>query len=132
MEDMNIKTHRKVDPNSVGEPTLIEDGVRSEVKLATSNRMAVDEMNLVHGGFTYGLADYAAMLAVNHPNVVLGGSECRFLAPVKVGDVMIAKARVEDEEGKRRDVSVEVYVNEKRVFTGSFKCYILEEHVLIS
>ena len=129
---MNIKTHRKVDPNIVGKPTLIEDGVRSEVKLATSNRMAVDEMNLVHGGFTYGLADYAAMLAVNHPNVVLGGSECRFLAPVKVGDVMIAKARVEDEEGKRRDVSVEVYVNEKRVFTGSFKCYILEEHVLIS
>lgn len=129
---MKLNTHLKANQRLLGTPILIENGVKAEVELIATEDMAVDEMNLVHGGFTYGLADYAAMLAVNHPNVVLGGSECRFLAPVKVGDVMIAKARVENEEGKRRDVSSAVYVNEKKVFTGSFKCYILEEHVLIN
>jgi acyl-coenzyme A thioesterase PaaI-like protein len=44
--------------------------------------MAADQRGLVHGGFTFGLADYAAMVAVNDPNVVLGAAEVRFLAPV--------------------------------------------------
>ena len=32
----------------------------------------------------FGAADYAAMLAVNDPNVVLGNAELRFVAPVEV------------------------------------------------
>jgi len=45
--------------------------------------MAVDQMGLVHGGFTFGAADFAAMAAVNDPNVVLVSSECRFFKPCK-------------------------------------------------
>jgi acyl-coenzyme A thioesterase PaaI-like protein len=48
--------------------------------------MVVDAHGLVHGGFVFGLADYAAMLAVNDPNVVLGAAEARFLKPVRRGD----------------------------------------------
>ena len=47
--------------------------------------MAADGRGLVHGGFTFGLADFAAMCAVNDPNVVLGAATCKFLAPVQVG-----------------------------------------------
>lgn len=32
--------------------------------------MAADEYRLVHGGFIFGLADYAVMLAINEPTVV--------------------------------------------------------------
>ena len=70
------------------------------------------------------------MLAVNHPNVVLGGSESRFLAPVRVGDVMMARAVVASREGRRREVEVEVTVGEKGVFKGAFTCYVLDRHVL--
>jgi acyl-coenzyme A thioesterase PaaI-like protein len=48
--------------------------------------MAVDDRGLVHGGFVFGLADHAAMLAVNDPNVVLGAASTRFLKPVRVGE----------------------------------------------
>jgi acyl-coenzyme A thioesterase PaaI-like protein len=127
---MEIKTHGKAATGLLGTPMLIEDGLRAEVELVAANEMAVDDEGLIHGGFTYGLADYAAMLAVNHPFVVLGKSESRFLAPVRAGDVMKAKAEVKGDEGRRKDVEVEVYVGEKKVFAGAFTCYVLASHVL--
>jgi uncharacterized protein (TIGR00369 family) len=93
--------------------------------------MAVDEYGLVHGGFTFGLADYAAMLAVNEPTVVLGKAEVRFLKPVKAGEKLLAKARIVEDLGKKKMVRSEVF-NERgeKVFEGTFHCYVLEKHVL--
>jgi acyl-coenzyme A thioesterase PaaI-like protein len=127
---MSKKTHDKANPELVGTPLKIVDGVEAEVELRATPDMAVDGRGLVHGGFTFGLADYAAMLSVNHPNVVLGKSVSRFIAPVKVGDLMKAKAVVESQDGRRREVKVEVTIEEKIVYTGTLNCYILEKHVL--
>jgi acyl-coenzyme A thioesterase PaaI-like protein len=127
---MMSRTHLKSNPRYLGTPVLIEDGVSSVVELTAVADMAVDERGLVHGGFTFGLADYAAMLAVNDPYVVLGSAEVRFTAPVRVGDKMRAEARVEGVEGKRRDVSVEVYVDERPVLRGRMTCFVLGRHVL--
>ena len=100
------------------------------VELEANGEMAVDEKGLVHGGFTFGLADYAAMLAVNHPNVVLGASRVRFLAPVKSGDLMLARACVVDRDGKRREVEVSVSVGDREVLAGTMTCFTLDKHVL--
>lgn len=127
---MEKKTHALAREDLLGTPLRIVTGKAAEVALTATEEMAVDEEGLIHGGFTFGLADYAAMLAVNHPFVVLGGSECRFLAPVKVGDSMIASARVEEAKGRRRSVRVDVNVGDVNVFTGSFACFVLEDHVL--
>jgi len=113
----------------VGRLVSLEEGVEAVAELETRDEMAVDEHGLVHGGFTFSLADYAAMIAVNHPNVVLGGADCRFVAPVKAGETMVARASVKGVEGRRRDVEVEVSVGEKKVFEGIFKCYVLDKHV---
>lgn len=126
---MDLKTHRKASPRLVGRVVSLEEGVEAVAELETSGEMAVDEHGLVHGGFTFSLADYAAMTAVNHPNVVLGGADCRFVAPVKAGETMVARASVKGGEGRRRDVEVEVTVREKKVFEGIFKCYVLDKHV---
>lgn len=127
---MDVKTHRRAVPRLVGAPISVEDDVSSEVELRASEEMAVDERGLIHGGFTFGLADYAAMLAVNHPYVVLGKSESRFVAPVRVGELMTAMATVTLREGRRRDVEVEIRVKGDEVFKGRFTCYVLDEHVL--
>jgi acyl-coenzyme A thioesterase PaaI-like protein len=111
-------------------PICIDDGRVAVVELVASPEMAVDELGLVHGGFTFGLADYAAMLAVNDPYVVLGSAEVKFTAPVKVGDRMRAKAEVGRVEGKRRDVHVEVYVGDRAVLRGEMTCFVLNNHVL--
>ncbi len=100
------------------------------VGLTGQERMAADDRGLVHGGFTFGLADYAAMLAVNDPNVVLGGADCRFLAPVAVGQRMTAVAVVDEVKGRKRGVEVTVTVGDRKVFTGRFTCFVLDQHVL--
>lgn len=92
--------------------------------------MVLDETGLVHGGFTFSLADHAAMLAVNHPNVVLGSANVKFLKPVVKGDILLAEARLLKSEGKRRVVDVEVTNKIELVFKGEFTCFIPEKHVL--
>ena len=94
--------------------------------------MAVDTTGLVHGGFVFGLADHAAMIAVNHPNVVLGAADVKFIKPVKSGDVLVAEARVEKKEGKKQTVSVLVTRGDAEIFKGMFICFILDKHVLIN
>ncbi len=127
---MEIRTHKLARQNLVGSPIRIIDDVEAEVELRAVEEMAVDERGLIHGGFTFGVADYAAMLAVNHPFVVLGASQARFTAPVKVGDLMRARGKVISKEGRRREVAVEVFVEDKKVLTGTMICYILDRHVL--
>jgi acyl-coenzyme A thioesterase PaaI-like protein len=104
------RTHLAINRRLCGEPVDCErtaEGV-ARVALTTVPEMAVDEAGLVHGGFVFGLADHAAMLAVNHPNVVVGSAEVRFLAPVAVGERLVAEARRSEAAGRKSRVSVEV------------------------
>lgn len=125
---MDIQTHNQVDPGLVGQIVEIKDG-RAVAQLVMTAQMRVDERGLVHGGFVFGLADYAAMVAVNDPNVVLGAADARFVAPVRVGDVVVATARVLEEKGKKRVVECIARVDEREVFTGTFTAFVLEHHV---
>lgn len=98
--------------------------------LATLPEMAADEAGLVHGGFVFGLADYAAMLAVNHPHVVLAGATVRLYKPVAVGERLVAEAEVGETSGRRAKVTVEVLRGGEVVMSGTFDCATLEHHVL--
>ena len=126
---MNARTHLNTDQTLCGSPLELGDGTAS-VALDTTDRMEVDDQGLVHGGFVFGLADYAAMLAVNDPNVVLAGAQSRFLAPVRRGDRAVAHARTVATEGRKHEVLVEVTVGSTRVFEGTFTCFVLGHHVL--
>jgi uncharacterized protein (TIGR00369 family) len=100
------------------------------VELLSIPEMAVDPSGLVHGGFIFGLADHAAMIAVNHPHVVLGAAEVKFLKPVKVGAGLSAEARVLESSGRKHRVAVDVHHGETLVFSGNFSCFVLDRHVL--
>ncbi|MFO8083508.1 MAG: PaaI family thioesterase [Desulfobacterales bacterium] len=126
---MEISTHQKIDRELCGKPLEIKEGY-SRVELVALKSMAVDETGLVHGGFIFGQADYAAMIAVNHPNVVLGGAEVKFLKPVKTGDTVVAEARVTAVEKKKHTVEVTVNRDNEKVFEGTFFCFVLGKHVL--
>ena len=124
------KTHLKTDNLLVGDPIAIETDQYAEATLITTWQMVVDDVGLIHGGYAFGLADFAAMIAVNHPNVVLGSADVQFLAPVKVGETLIAQATVKEKIKNRRQVEVIVSVGDKTVFRGLFKCIITREHIL--
>lgn len=122
------RTHLLISPEWVGQVVSLEEG-RAEVRLITRQEMVADERGLVHGGFTFGLADYAAMLAVNDPHVVLGAAEVRFLAPVTFGEALLARAEVVEGSGKKRIVKCTVSTD-RLVFEGTFSCFVLPGHVL--
>ena len=125
------KTHLSISRDLVGECVSLSAD-KATVVLYTTPEMAADAVGLVHGGFIFGLADYAAMLAVNDPNVVLGSATTKFTAPVRVGDVATAVAEVVETSGRRREVVLNVTVGEKVVFTGTFMTFVLDRHVLSS
>ncbi|QSZ43103.1 PaaI family thioesterase [Sulfurimonas aquatica] len=127
--EVSIRTHEKIEQNLSGEVLLMEKGY-VETRLSTTYEMVADDVGLIHGGFIFSGADYAAMLAVNERNVVLVGSECQFLSPVKLHDEVKFIARVRHKEGKKRNVHVEAFVLDIKVFEGEFKTVVTERHVL--
>ena len=124
-----IQTHEKVNADLNGEIIKLERGY-VEVRLTTTVDMLADEIGLIHGGFIFSAADYAAMLAVNERNVVLVASDCQFLSPVKFHDEVNIIARVRHKEGRKRNVHVECYVLDIKVFEGEFKTVVTDRHVL--
>jgi uncharacterized protein (TIGR00369 family) len=128
---MNICTHNNIDKELCGTPIEQKDGF-CRIKLVTSERMSVDTHHLVHGGFVFGLADHAAMLAVNDPNVVLGQALVKFIKPVQPNETLIAEANVHTVAGKKQTVHVSVLRNADTVFEGDFVCFVLKTHVLDS
>ncbi|MEA2559982.1 MAG: hypothetical protein QOH06_1486 [Acidobacteriota bacterium] len=126
---MKPNTHLSIDRRLCGEPLELGEGT-ARVALFALPEMAADARGLVHGGFVFGLADYAAMLAVNDPNVVLAGAEVRFLKPVVVGEQLVAEAWVEEADGRKSRVRVEVVRDGDTVMSGEFRCVTLAQHVL--
>ena len=126
---MEQQTHLKIDTGLCGELTALSQGY-AKVVLMTDARMVADEEGLIHGGFIFGAADFAAMCAVNAPNVVLTGSSCRFMAPSREGDTITFEARVTEEDAPKGVVEVVGRSKEREVFTGTFKTYITKAHVL--
>ncbi len=127
---MKLNTHLEINQTLCGQVLSVDEGM-AVVKLDTVPEMVADGHMLVHGGFIFGAADYAAMAAVNDPNVVLGAAEVKFLKPTKCGEAVTLRAKVAEAEGKRRRVEVEgTDETSTRVFSGIFTCFVLERHVL--
>lgn len=134
------RTHLALDRRLCGEPLdpLGTAAGTARVGLTTVPEMAADAAGLVHGGFVFGLADHAAMLAVNHPNVVLGSAAVRFLLPVTVGERLVAEASLAETSGRRSRVLVEVRRDAaggasgagEAVMSGELVCFTLDRHVL--
>jgi acyl-coenzyme A thioesterase PaaI-like protein len=126
---MEQRTHERIASHLCGRPVDLEAG-RARVTLDATSEMAADGRGLVHGGFTFGLADYAAMLAVNEPTVVLAGATLKFLGPVLVGDRVEAEAAVERAEGKKRWVKVVVRRAGAPVLEGELLAVVPDRHIL--
>ncbi|RUM64402.1 MAG: thioesterase [Sulfurospirillum sp.] len=126
---MELKTHLKIDHTLSGELLQLEEGY-ARVELKTTDVMRADAEGLVHGGFCFSAADFAAMAAVNDPNVVLAKSEAKFLAPVRVGEIVLFEANVISHEGNRYAVEVTGNVEQTDVFRAVFYTVVLKEHVL--
>ncbi len=124
-----LNTHEKIDSALCGDIEELKRGY-SRILLITTEVMRADDVGLVHGGFIFSAADFAAMTAVNERNVILASSACQFLAPVRVGDHVTFEAHERQKEGRKRAVYVTGSVLDIKVFEGEFKTVVTDNHVL--
>ncbi|KFL33646.1 thioesterase [Sulfurospirillum sp. SCADC] len=125
----DLKTHLKIKSTLVGNLVAMAKNT-SKVVLQTTHEMSVDEFGLIHSGFLFGSAEYAAVAAVNEPNVVIIGCRSKFFAPAKVGDLITFEARGRFEDARKREIKVIGMINEIKVFEGLFQAVLLERHIL--
>jgi len=125
----DLLTHSKIKSSFVGSLTKLEKSI-SKVALQTTNEMVVDEFGLIHNGFIFGSAEYAAIAAVNQANVVIIGCRAKFFAPAKLGDIIEFEAKGRFEEARKREIKVVGRINEIKVFEGIFQAILLENHIL--
>ena len=125
---MKLNTHLKLDNKLNGNIIELKDDY-AKVQLETNEMMVADEQGLIHGGFIFCAADFAAMACVNDPYVVLAKSETKFTAPVKLGDIVMLEANITEKNGIKSTVNVEARVGDKTIFKGIFYTATLDKHV---
>lgn len=123
-----LKTHQRIKPNLFGNIISLEKGF-SRVNLLTTNDMVIDELGLIHSGFVFSSADYAAATAVNEENVVVIGARTSFLAPAKVGDLIEFEAKAKFEDSRKREINVVGKINDIKIFEGVFHAVVLDKHI---
>jgi len=124
-----LRTHDLINHRYSGDLDELKEGY-ARVSLMTNDEMRVDSFGLVHGGFIFAAGDFAAMAAVNDPNVVLASCQSDFLSPVRVGDEVVFEAKVRHKDGRKREVKVIGSVLEIKVFEATMKTVVLDKHVL--
>ena len=66
--------------------------------------MVSDAEGLIHSGFVFMGANYAALLAINEEFCVSIGARINFFGPLKLGDVVEFDAQARFEESRKREV----------------------------
>lgn len=125
----DLLTHSKIRSTLVGNLTELKKGF-SKVVLQTTQEMIVDDFGLIHNGFIFGSAEYAAVASINEENVVVIGCRSKFFAPAKLGDIIEFEAKGRFEEARKREIKVVGKINEIKVFEGVYQAILLEKHIL--
>ncbi len=125
----DLLTHTKVRSSLIGNIISLENS-KSKTTLQTTDEMAVDTLGLIHNGFIFGAAEYAAAVAVNEENLVVISSKVKFLAPAKSGDLLEFRALAKFEDSRKREIKVVGEINEIKIFEGLFQAVLLENHIL--
>lgn len=81
--------------------------------------MVIDS-RLIHNGFIFSAAAYAASVALNKKNSILIGSDVKFLAPTELGHEIVFKATALQDDTKKCEVKVEGYLLDIKIFYGMF------------
>ncbi|HOB91775.1 MAG: transcription factor FapR [Bacillota bacterium] len=89
--------------------------------------MALLHSGVVRGHHLFAMANSLAVAVVDAEIALTGSANVRFLRPVRVGDRLVAKARVREISGRRHRIAVTVRVDTEEVFAGEFVVFAVDE-----
>ncbi len=123
-----LLTHTKIKSTLVGNIVQLQKGY-TRVLLEPTYEMVVDDFGLIHSGFLFGSAEYAAIACINEENVVIIASSCKFFAPAKLGNTIEFEAKSITSNARKREVTVIGTINHIKIFEATFQAVILENHI---
>ena len=123
-----LKTSPNIKIGLSGAVTQLEPN-RAKTRFLATSDMVADSEGLIHSGFVFSAASYAAMAAVNETFSVVIGAKIHFFAPTKLNEAIEFDARSHFNESKKREVRVTGTTNDIKVFEGTFQVVILEDHI---
>ena len=123
-----LKTSPNIKIGLSGAVTQLEPN-RAKTRFFATSDMVADSEGLIHSGFVFSAASYAAMAAVNETFSVVIGAKIHFFAPTKIGENVEFDARAQFNDSAKREVRVIGKTRDIKVFEGTFQVVVLEDHV---
>lgn len=123
-----LKTSPNIKLNLSGTVVALEANHAKTNFFATSE-MIVDTEGLIHSGFVFSAASYAALASINETHSVLIGAKIHFYAPSRVNEMIEFDAHAHFGESKKREVRVIGKTKDVKVFEGTFQIVVLEDHI---
>ncbi|MGP1485020.1 MAG: PaaI family thioesterase [Campylobacter sp.] len=123
-----LKTSPNIKLNLSGTVSALEQN-HAKTQFHTHSDMVVDAEGLIHSGFVFSAANYAALTAINEVNSVVISSRINFFAPTRLGETIEFDAVAHFNESKKREVRVVGKTKDIKVFEGIFQVVILEDHI---
>lgn len=111
----------------IGELIDLELGDSALSILTATADMALERSGVVRGHHLFAMANSLAVAVVDAKVALTGSAKVRFLRRVRVGDRMVAKARITGISGRKHTVEVTVRVESEEAFTGEFAVYAVDD-----
>lgn len=125
-EISEIRICKKISRSLCGEITQMAKN-SAVVKFNPTQEMIADDNMIIHYGFIFNSASFCALSAVNEPNSIIIYSEVKFLSPLELGNEVTFKATALHSDLKKREVSVEGFLYNIKIFDAIFHIVVFEK-----
>ena len=128
-DEEDLKSHYLLSRTVVG---AVEEKSKGYAKIyfIPTEDMVANKKGMIHTGFIFGSANYAAIAAVNIPTAVLAVAKTNFLAPMKIGEHAVFEAFSPHKDSRKQNVKVIGYLHGIKFFEAEFAIIVLEHHPL--
>ncbi len=121
-----LKICKKINRDLCGEIIKLSKN-KAEIRFTPTESMITDDNLLIHHGFIFSSASFCAMAAVNEPNSMIIYSETKFLSPIELNGEIIFKSHALQNGAKKREVIVEGFLYNIKVFDAIFHVIIFDK-----
>ena len=127
MAETAVSKLQSLNPSEVvGELLELEPDKWALSVLKTAKEMAFRFTDIVSDNYIYAQAGSIAVAAINAAKVIIDSMRGEYKGRARVGDVLIARAKVGVNHDGKKIVSVRTKVGDKEIFVGRFIIEILD------
>ncbi|OWZ84187.1 transcription factor FapR [Natranaerobius trueperi] len=111
----------------VGQLVDLKLGEEAVSYLETTNEMTFTKTNIIRGIHLFAQANALAAAIMDAPLALTGSASVRYLRPVKMGERLICRGFVKRSREKQLYIDVNTWVDEEKVFEGTFLIFASKE-----